>query len=192
MYQLVFFCSMQRDWRDVFWQWAGCAWTTSPFLFCSSWHQQRSSRAMLYVMFLTSFAALRTWIGKYWFFFPVGEHTTSPKLCFPFAFQITLLFLARGSAFCACYQFPDQSWECKWQEEGCLRNIAEECEAVSDPCPVLHLHSGECTHLDLAFPTSGKGMKDKGLFLDVSGCCQGKTLCWCCITVITVTMNQDI
>lgn len=124
------------------------------------------------------------------FFFPVGKHTT--MLCFPSIFQIILLFLALGSAFCSCYQFPDQSWRAGGRRNCCLHNIAEECEAVSDPYTVLHSHGGECTHLGLAFPTSGKGMNDKVLFLDVSRCYQGKTLYWCCITVITVTMNQDI
>lgn len=113
MSQLTFFCSMQGDWWDVFWQWAGCAWTTSSFLFCSSWHQQSSSKAVLCVIFWTSFAVLRTWIGKFWFFFSSGEthHLTNA------VFSIHLSdyfcpFLPQGVHFVPVIRllFPDQSW----------------------------------------------------------------------------------
>lgn len=196
MYQLAFFCSLQRDWRDVFWQQAGCAWTTSSFLFCSSWHQQSNSRAVLCVIFFfTSFAVLRTWIGKFWFFFSSGEthHLTNAVFSIHLS-DYFCSFLPQGLHFVPVIRLliPDWSWRAGGRRRCCLHSIAEECEAVSDPCAVLHLHGGECTHLGLAFPTSRKGMNDKGLFLDLSGCCQGKTLCWCCISAITVTMNQDI
>lgn len=144
------------------------------------------------MIFWTSFAVLRTWIGKFCgFFFQWGN--TPPHQCCVFhsSFRLLLLFLALGLNFIPVVRllFPHQSWRAGGRRRYCLHSTAEECEPVSDPCPVLYLHSGECTHLGLAFSTSRKGMNDKGLFLGVSGCCQAKPLCWCCITVITVTVK---
>lgn len=142
--------------------------------------------------FWTSFAVWRTWIGKFWgFFFQWGN--TPPHQCCVFhsSFRLLLLFLALGLNFIPVVRlfFHDQPWRAGGRRRCCLHNTAEECEAVSDPCPVLYLHRAESTHRGLAFSTSRKEMNDKGLLLDVSGCCQAKPFCWCCVTVITVTMK---
>lgn len=120
MYQLVFFCNMQRDWRDVFRQEAGCAWTTSSFLFCSSWHQQSSIRAVLFVIFLDFFCCTEDLDRKIQIFFFQWGNTPPHQCCvFHSSFRFLLLFLAPGAAFCTCYQAfaPWPVLESRWQEE---------------------------------------------------------------------------
>lgn len=128
--------------------------------------------------FLDFFCCTQDSDRKILIFFQWGN--TPPHQCCVFhsSFRLLLLFLAPGLHFVPVIRllFPDQSWRAGGRRRCCLHYTAEEHEAVSDPCPVLHLHGGECTHLGLAFPTSRKRMNDKGLFLDVSGCCQGKDI----------------
>lgn len=73
---------------------------------------------------------------------PVGKHSTSPMLCFPFIFQITffpLCFLVLGLNFTPILRlpFPDQPWE---QEAGrgrrrfCLENVVRGAQSKREAC----------------------------------------------------------
>lgn len=78
-----------------------------PHPFCSAAVDiSKAAAGQCFVWFFwTSFAVLRTWIGKFWFFFFQWGNTPPHQCCvFYSSFRLLLPFLAPGSAFCTCYQ----------------------------------------------------------------------------------------